>query len=61
MDFFDKNQGQLLQEDILTSGADSEADVLRDERSDEESHEQSCRPMTPEELLRMRMDILPQL
>jgi len=64
IDFFDKNRGHSLQEGILTNGknrADIEAEALRDGKSHEENWEQSIRAMTPEELLKMRMEILPQL
>jgi hypothetical protein len=53
-----------LQEGILTNGkngADIEDEALRDSKSHEENQEQSDRAMTPEELFKMRMEILPQL
>jgi hypothetical protein len=53
-----------LQEGILISGknrADSEDETLRDGKCPDENHDQSNRSMTPEELLKMRMEILPQL
>ena len=64
VDFFDKNQGQLLQEGILTNGqnlADVEDEMRRDEEATEDTDDQSNHAMTPEELLKMRMEILPQL
>jgi mediator of RNA polymerase II transcription subunit 17 len=64
VDFFDKNQGQPLQEGILTNGqhdVDLEDETCRNGENPEESFEHSNRAMTPEELLKMRMEILPQL
>jgi mediator of RNA polymerase II transcription subunit 17 len=64
IDFFDKNRGQSLQQGILTNGknrADMEDEALGNVKSHEEIQEQSDRAMTPEELFKMRMEILPQL
>lgn len=64
VDFFDNNQGQQLQDGILTNGQspkDAEEGSLPDAGDAVETHDTSNRVMTTEELYKMRTEILPQL
>lgn len=59
VDFFDKNQGGLLSEGILPDTqklSDVDADTTGNIPEEGNQH-----TMTPEELFKMRMEILPQL
>lgn len=61
IDFFDKNNGQLLEQGILRTDAVEDVVPDPDATATEGQEEPSSAIMTTEELFKMRMEILPQL
>lgn len=63
MDFFDKNDGHILERGVLIAEDTSKDAEIAEPDADEsdEKDETTTKYMTPEELHKMRMDIMPQL